>query len=241
MFQSLSTANTFSQWITETQRTVSVLNGLTDGAGSFIYYSNTNINLSDNLNIGGNLTVGGLVILDDIEYNDLDVAGNANIVKSIISSNGIFTNLEVTGNIFSLNTNTLSVGTNINVSSNLTVIDIFSTNNFQVVGDVTGTSNLFVPNLVVSSNIEFLNVTSDLYVGLNTNIYGDIFADLTDDSNILIDGDLNVGNVKVDELIVFSFIGTANTNIYNTIFATNAYTSVQNTLAEFATLSCILG
>jgi len=239
-FQALSTANTFSQWITETQRSVSVLNKLFDGGNTFIAYSNTNLAVGNNLTIGGNLTVGGLIVLDDVGYNDLDVAGNANVVKTITSANGNFTNLVISNNVATLNTTTIKVGTNA-ILNTLTVTGTYSTDNILINGNITGTSNLFVPNLVVTGNANFVNETSNIFVGTDVEVYGDLIGQLLDEDGVSLTGDLNVNVANIDEANIFTLIGTANTNIYNNIFASNAYTSVQNTLAEFASLSCILG
>ncbi len=239
-FQALSTANTFSQWITETQRSVSVLNQVTNGGSSFTYYANTNVDVANNLTIGGNLTVGGLIVLDNIGYNDLDVAGNANVVKLITSTNGIFTNLIVSNNVANLNTTTIKVGTNALLNT-LTVTNTYSTDNILINGNITGTSNLFVSNLVITGNANFVNETSNIFVGTDVEVYGDLIGQLFDENGVTVSGDLNVNTANITEANIFTLIGTANTNIYNNIFASNAYTSVQNTLAEFASLSCILG
>lgn len=239
-FQTLSTANTFSQWITETQRSVSILNQITDGGGSFTYYANTNVDVDNDLAVGGNLTIGGLLVLDDIGYNDLNVAGNLSVVQSLTFLNGSFENLVVTNNVATLNTTTIEVGTDA-VLNTLRVTGNYSTDNIVFNGNITGTSNLFVPNLVVTQNIGFFNETSDLFVGTDVEVYGDLIGQLFDENGVTVSGGLNVDVANIDEANIFALIGTANTNIYNNIFASNAYTSVQNTLAEFATLSCILG
>jgi hypothetical protein len=240
MFQILSTSNTFSQWITETQRSVSVLNQITDGGGSFTYYANTNVDVDNNLNVGGNLTVGGFIVLDDVGYNDLNVAGNVNVVQSLTSFSGTFDNLNILNNIANLNTTTIKVATDA-VLNTLQVTGTYSTDNIVINGDVTGTANLFVPNLVITQNISFVNETADLFVGTDVEVYGDLIGQLFDENGVTVSGELRVDIANIDEANIFTLIGTANTNIYNNIFASNAYTSVQNTLAEFASLSCILG
>jgi hypothetical protein len=293
-FQPLSTSNTFTHWITETQRSVSVLNQITDGGGGFTYYSNTNISVGDDLLVGGNLTVRGFLVLDDIGYNDLNIAGNVEVVGTVDSDLAVFTNLSILNNTFSLNTTTLNIGTEANLNT-LSVFDTLIASNIEITGDITGTSNLFVPNLVVDGNVEILNVTSDLFVGaeanLNTlsvfdtlitgnieitgdvtgapnlfvsnlvvtenvdtlNVTSELFvgSDAVVNGNLLsflccqngltLSGDLTLNLAIIDTATVTTLIGEANTNIYNNIFASNAYTSVQKTLAEFASLSCILG
>lgn len=239
-FQTLSTSNTFSQWITEKQRSVSILNQITDGGNIFTYFANTNISVGDDLTVGGDLTVRGFFVLDDIGYNDLNVAGNVNVVGSTVSTNGVFTNLDILNNVSTVNTTTIDVGTDANFQS-LNVFNTLTTNTIEITGDVTGTANLFVPNLIVTQNVESLNVTSALFVGTNATIHGNLFAFLCCQNGLTLTGDLTANLAVIDIANINTLIGTANTNIYNNIFASNAYTSVQSTLAEFASLSCILG
>jgi hypothetical protein len=239
-FQPLSTSNTFSQWITDKQRAISVLNQFTDGSNTSTFYTNTNISVGDDLTVGGNLTVRGLFVLDDTGYNDLSVAGNLNVVQSITTTNGVFANLNVLNNVITLNTSAFRVGTNANLSS-LSVFDTLSVGNIVVSGSVTGSPNLFVPNLVVTQNVENLNVTSELYVGLDANVYGDLLACLRCRSELSLTGDLSANIAFIGIATINTLIGTANTNIYNSISTSNAATSLVNTLAEFASLSCILG
>lgn len=65
----ISTANTFQQWLIATQSLISTANNLTDNLGG-TFYANTN------LVIDGDLTVTGNITLDEIGFNDLNVAGN---------------------------------------------------------------------------------------------------------------------------------------------------------------------
>jgi hypothetical protein len=238
-FQPLSTSNTFSQWITETQRSVSVTNQFTDGGNSFTFYSNTNVDVANNLIIKENLTVGGFLILDQIGYNDLNVSGNGSIQENLITTGAIFPNLNVTSNIFLVNTSSVRVGTNA-LTKDLLVSDRLNANHVTIQGDITGTSNLSVPNINVTQNVQKLNVTSTMRVGSDVTVYGDLTGALSGDG-LNLTGDLFVDVANLGQANIFSLIGTANTNIYNNIFASNAYTSVQNTLAEFASLTCILG
>jgi predicted acyltransferase (DUF342 family) len=238
-FQPLSTANTFTQWVTETQRSVSVLNQFTGGGNAFTFYSNTNVEIDGNLNVGENLTVGGFLILDEIGYNDLNVAGNASIQENLTSTGAFFSNLHITDNVFLVNTSSLRVGTDV-LTNELFVSGTFNVDDINIDGDIIGTSNLFVPNLKVSQNVDILNVTSSMRVGTEVTVYGDLIGALSGDG-LSLTGDLFVDVTNLGQANIFSLIGTANTNIYNNIFASNAYTSVQNTLAEFASLTCILG
>lgn len=65
----ISTANTFQQWLIATQSLISTANNLTDNPGG-TFYANTN------LTVDGDLTVTGNITLDEIGFNDLNVAGN---------------------------------------------------------------------------------------------------------------------------------------------------------------------
>ena len=65
----ITTANTFQQWLVATQSLIAVANNLTDGSGG-IFYANTDVT------IGGDLIVTGNITLDEIGFNDINVAGN---------------------------------------------------------------------------------------------------------------------------------------------------------------------
>lgn len=236
--QRLSTSNTFLQWITETQKMVFVVNQFTDGVVDPTNYSNTNIRIENSLNVNNNLSVSGFLDVSNVE--NLYVTGNVDVVGTVDSNNAIFTNLIISNNVFSLNTTTLNVGTEANLN-NLNVFDTLTTGNLEITGEVTGTSNLFVENLVVTENVETLNVSSRLFVGSDVAVAGNLLSFLCCESGLTLSGDLSLNLAFIDTATVTTLIGTANTNIYNNIFASNAYTSVQNTLAEFASFSCILG
>lgn len=234
-FEQLNKSNTFSQWITETQKIVSVTNELTDSDGTKIFYANTNLQFANNVSIGGNLNVTGTIFIDG-NYDDLNVSGNASIAQTVTALSGSFTNLNVTSNIQTLNTTTaLNVGTNANVYGTLRVSQNTTLNNLNIGGNYSvGTFNL--PNLSVQQNVATINVTTKLEVGTDATVYGTLnVSGNTTATNVTV----NYGNFATAN--VYSLKGQANTQIYNYIFASNSYTSVQNTLAEFASLTCILG
>lgn len=52
----VTTANTFSQWLTATQELVSKMNTLTDGGTTSTFYANTNLQLTGNLVVQGDIT-----------------------------------------------------------------------------------------------------------------------------------------------------------------------------------------
>lgn len=90
----ISTANTFSEWLTTTSLLVAVANNLTDSiSGEFL--ANTNLNVANSLyvagdaNIRGNLTISGNVTLDSLGFDDLSVAGSVNASNLNVSTANI--------------------------------------------------------------------------------------------------------------------------------------------------------
>jgi predicted acyltransferase (DUF342 family) len=239
-FQPLSTSNTFSQWITDKQRAISVLNQFTDGSNASTFYANTSIYVGNNVTIGGNLNIGGFLILDSIGYKDLDVSGNVSIQGTTISENGVFKNLVITSNVATLNTITLNVGTNANLNS-LVIQNTLSVGNIALTGDISGEPTLSVLNLTVTQNVERVNVSTQLRVGSDLGVYGNLSAFLNSTSTLVLSGDISLDEAIIDTLTVNTLIGQANTNIYNNIFSSNAFTSVQNSISEFLGFSTILG
>jgi len=75
--QQVTTANTFQQWLIATQDLITTANNLTDGGGSYTFYSNTNLQIGNNLTVVGNttisgdLTVSGNITLDAVGFDDL--------------------------------------------------------------------------------------------------------------------------------------------------------------------------
>lgn len=84
----VTTSNTFLQWMASTDSAIGTINLLTDGNGS-IFVANTNLEVGGYLNVAtdvritGNLTVSGNVILDEIGFDDLSIAGSANIANGL--------------------------------------------------------------------------------------------------------------------------------------------------------------
>jgi hypothetical protein len=79
----ITTANTFQQWLIATQSIISVANNLTDGGASSTFYSNTNFSVANNVTIGGNLTVSGNIILDAINFDDINSNGSASFANNL--------------------------------------------------------------------------------------------------------------------------------------------------------------
>ena len=84
----VTTSNTFLQWMASTDSVIGTVNLLTDGNGS-IFVANTNLevggylNVDSDVNVTGNLNVSGNIILDSIGFDDLTIAGSANIAINL--------------------------------------------------------------------------------------------------------------------------------------------------------------
>jgi len=87
----VTTSNTFLQWMASTDSVIGTVNLLTDGNGS-IFVANTNLevggylNVASDVNVTGNLNVSGNIILDSIGFDDLTIAGSANIAETLYVS-----------------------------------------------------------------------------------------------------------------------------------------------------------
>jgi len=110
----LTTANTFGNWLTQTQALITTINTLVEGGGGTIFYSNTNIALANNLTIGGDLTVTGNIVMDSIGFNDSNVSGNL-----IVTGNTTTGNLTVTGNV--VISTSVAITKNISIGANTTI------------------------------------------------------------------------------------------------------------------------
>ena len=170
LFQRLSNSNTFSQWVTETQKTVGFVNELTDGYRSI--YANTNVTVGEDLHVNGNVLVTGTFILDEIDFDDLTIAGNLTVDKSITSANGEFLNLNVVNNVATFNVTTNAfVGQNAFVYGDLNSA-IINTKDLAIQGNlVLDGVTVTVENLNVLQNISAVNTTT-LKVGTEGTLYG---------------------------------------------------------------------
>jgi hypothetical protein len=245
----LSTSNTFSQWLTGTQELISKVNSLTDGGNASIFFANTNLEIGNDLTVGGDLTVTGNIILDNIGFNDLFVSGNLVVDNNFsVIGDTLLTELEVTGNVLSINTTTNSfIGQDLFVYRNVTVFDNLNVSGLSTLDNLTVNANTTLSQLQVTGNVSRLNVTSTIDVGSDVYIFGNLVVS----GNVTLDAlgfdDLNVagsgtfsnnltvigtseftGNAEfvnaevTGTLTTESFVGTANTNIYNTIAASEA-------------------
>jgi len=183
LFQRLSNSNTFSQWVTETQKTVGFVNELTDGYRSI--YANTNVTVGEDLHVNGNVLVTGTFILDEIDFDDLTIAGNLTVDKSITSANGEFLNLNVVNNVATFNVTTNAfVGQNAFVYGDLNSA-IINTKDLAIQGNlVLDGVTVTVENLNVLQNISAVNTTT-LKVGTEGTLYGKLsVADETSTTNL---------------------------------------------------------
>ena len=87
----VTTSNTFYQWMSSTDAVIGTVNLLTDGNGS-TFVSNSNIdvngylNVASDLRVTGNVIVSGNISLDDIGFDDISIAGSANISNTLYVS-----------------------------------------------------------------------------------------------------------------------------------------------------------
>jgi hypothetical protein len=87
----VTTSNTFYQWMSSTDAVIGTVNLLTDGNGS-TFISNSNIdvngylNVASDLRVTGNIIVSGNITLDEIGFDDISIAGSANISNTLYVS-----------------------------------------------------------------------------------------------------------------------------------------------------------
>jgi hypothetical protein len=285
----LTTANTFTEWLTATSSLIAVANNLTDNTnGGFlansaifiegaaaslnvrtqanintltvntanianVLVSSSNVSIPLDLIIGrnanlignvasvnvtnrlfvggdsfiyGNLTISGNVTLDSVGFDDLDVTGSVNIGQSLnVRSTAFFSNIAV-ANVSS----NLYVGGDTFLHGNLTIsgnttLDSVGFNDLSVAGSANIEQSLNVRSTAFFSNIAVANVSSNLYVGGDTFIYGNltISGNTTLDSlgfdDLSVAGSVNTTNLNTSTANITSLVGTSNTGIYSTISA----------------------
>jgi len=142
-----------------------------------------------NQQIKGDLEVSGNLSLDSLGFDDLSVAGSGSFGNTLtVTGQTTLSNVTVSGNVATLNvTNQANFG-----------------NNVRIDGD-----------LVVSGNITLDSIGfDDLNVSGSANISNNLIV--TGTTNLT--GNLTVVNANVTStLVANTFIGPANTQIYNTI------------------------
>jgi cytoskeletal protein CcmA (bactofilin family) len=219
----LTTSNTFGQWLNTTITLIDTLNNFTDGGPANTFYVNTNLQIANNLTVGGNLTVSGNVTLDNIGFNDLTIAGNASINGTISGANTTVTNLVVSGNIARANiTTSLAVGANATIYGNLTV-----------------GQNSTIPNLEVTNSVIFSQSGVVTFTSL------DVTNNVTT-SNLTVSQNSTLNNVTLtlgtfSSANITTFVGAANTDIYNYIEATANSTSAQLLAQDYIAIAVALG
>ena len=237
----VTTANTFQQWLIATQDLITTANNLTDNVGG-TFYANTNLVVGNTLNvvgdttISGNLTVSGNITLDALGFDDLAVNGSVVIANT----------LAVTGAATLSNTLTVTANTTLS-NANVTLALVANVATITSASITTGTitnATLTSANIVsLSANIPSVNITSDLNVGTNANIYGTLYVagDATFGGNVTLD------SVGFDDL---SVTGNASITLNQTIGgtlgvtgnATFANANVTNTLtANIANVTSFVG
>lgn len=197
---------------------------------------------------GANTSVENLTVTQNISSakvtTTLAVGGDAEFYANVnVAANVSVTNLTVTSNIVfpettDITVNNLTVNYNSNVSGNLVVTNNASVTDTLTVGSALNvTDTITTNNLVVSQNIEQVNVTSELYVGTDATIYGTLNY---------ISGNTTLNNVSVqygnfETANVTTLVGAANTQIYSFIEATANSVSAEALAADYLALAVALG
>ena len=212
----ISTANTFEEWLTTTSTLVAVANNLTDNTGGgFVMNSSIFIEGS-----AASLNVRTLANINQLTVNTISILGGS--VNGNLTSANVTSNLYVGGDTF--------VYGNLTISGNVT-LDSVGFDDLDVKGSANITNNLTVlgqtnlSNLSLSGNIATSNVTSNLYVGGDTFLHGN----LTISGNVTLDtlgfddlsvaGSVNSTNLNTSTANITLLTGTSNTAIYSTITA----------------------
>jgi hypothetical protein len=194
---------------------VTVPRDITIGRNANVIANIISVNVTNRLFVGGdtflhgNLTISGNTTLDAIGFNDLAVAGNANIAQTLV----------VVGNTFA---------SNVTISGNITRANVTTTLNVgsSIVAPLANISTLNVTSgLILTGNAASVNVTSNLAVGGDAFIYGNlsISGNVTLDSlgfdDLSVAGSVNAANLNTSTGNITLLVGQANTAIYGTISA----------------------
>lgn len=212
----ISTANTFEEWLTTTSTLVAVANNLTDNTGGgFVMNSSIFIEGS-----AASLNVRTLANINQLTVNTISIFGGS--VDGNLSSANITSNLYVGGDSF--------IYGNLTISGNVT-LDSVGFDDLDVKGSAIITNDLTVvgqtqlSDLALSGNVATSNVTSNLYVGGDTFLYGNltISGNVTLDSlgfdDLSVAGSVNSTNLNTSTANITLLTGTSNTAIYSTITA----------------------
>jgi cytoskeletal protein CcmA (bactofilin family) len=162
----LSTANSFSEWLTTTGYLVNATNALTDNVGGSGFLANTSLFIQGT---DASLNVRTLANINTLQAN------TGNIANVFFAGSNIYVpkNITVNGNITRANiTSNLSVGGDAFISGNLVVSGnlTLDTIGFQDLL-VSGSANV-VNTLFVSSNSTFVNAVSAQHISLTGSFTG---------------------------------------------------------------------
>jgi cytoskeletal protein CcmA (bactofilin family) len=186
----LSTANTFEQWLIATQGLIATANLLSAGNGQ-TFYANTILEVGG---AGAKLNVRTTAGINELYAN------TANLGQVVI-----------TGNIATLNvTSQANIGGNVIISGDLTVtgnltLDSVGFDDMNVAGNgvfggtLAVTNNTTLSNVIVTGNVQSLNVTSTIQVGGSANVNGAVY----------IAGDLTVGGQLTLDTVGFNDLNVA--------------------------------
>jgi predicted acyltransferase (DUF342 family) len=162
----LSTANSFSEWLTSTGYIINVVNALTDNVSKNGFLANTSIFVEG---ADASLNVRTIANINTLQAN------TGNIANVSFAGSNIFVprNVTVNGNITTANISTnLSVGGDAFIYGNLTIsgnvtLDTIGFDDLLV----SGSANI-VNTLFVSSNSTFVNAISGSHLVLSGSFTG---------------------------------------------------------------------
>jgi len=219
---SLSTANTFQEWLVTTSTLVAVTNNLTDGSNGYPLLINSQLilqgsNASINVRNSGaiNQLYANTANISNVSFatSNIYLPANGSLIGGNIQMANVTSNLTVGGDAF--------ISGNLVVSGNVTLdalgFDEISIAGGAYIGTVLNVSqgSTFTGDIIALSNVKTVNVTSNLYVGANATVYGNIsISGNTTSPNV------NTGNLTANTLVLTgSLRGAVNTAIYNSITA----------------------
>jgi len=213
LFRRLSTSNTFLQWVTEKQKIVTFVNKLTNGYDTI--YANTNINVGEDLHVNGNVLVTGTFILDEIDFDDLTIAGNLTVGVGTTAANGNFTNLVLNNNVATLNVTTdLIVGTDLTIYNQLNT-NVLNTADLNVQGVLNlSSANVTFYGVNVTNNASAVNInTADAGNNLTLLVTDEVIANSVTIGSLFVEQNVAVINVTNDLYVGDDLIVYGNINV----------------------------
>ncbi len=153
MINNINTQNTFDQWVTTTQSTVSTLNMLTDGPA---FSSNTSLDITGT---GSKLNVRNSGAINTLYANTANIAniafnGNGMTIPGNVARMNVTTDAAIGGNTSI--TGNVAIGGNVNVSYSMNVASNITVNNITILGTVNA-----VGAFGATANAAFGNVNID--------------------------------------------------------------------------------